>query len=162
VDAILGGWQLGWITYLQSGQYFTPTFSGADPSNTNTIGGLPDRIGDGNLPRSERSPDRWFDPNAFVRPPAGRFGNSGVAILEGPGLNLHHLSAIKQFQITERFRFVLQGNFTNIFNRPHFDWPRADISVPANVARVFQLREGGGGREMSGPRNIQFRFRVEF
>ncbi|HYO84097.1 MAG TPA: TonB-dependent receptor, partial [Bryobacteraceae bacterium] len=162
VDAVLGGWQLGWITYLQSGQYFTPTFTGSDPSNTNTSGGLPDRIKDGNLPRSERSPDRWFDASAFVPPPPGRFGNSGVAILEGPGLNLHHLSAIKNFNLTERLRFALQANITNVFNRPHFDWPNANISVPASVGRVFQLREGGGGREMSGPRNIQFRFRIEF
>lgn len=162
VDALLGGWQIGWITYLQSGQYFTPSFAGADPSNTNTFGGLPDRIGDGNLPRSERTPDRWFDASAFVPPPPGRFGNSGVAILEGPGLNLHHLSAIKQFRIGERWRFVVQGNFTNIFNTAHFDWPNANISVPASVGRVFRLREGGGGREMSGPRNVQFRFRIEF
>ncbi len=162
VDAAIGGWQLGWITYLQSGQYFTPSYTGADPSNTNSFGGLPDRIADGNLPRDERRPDRWFDPGAFARPAAGRFGNSGVAILEGQGLNLHHLSAIKRFAVTERVQFVLQGNFTNIFNTSHFDWPNSNISVPANVGRVFQLREGLGGREMSGPRNIQFRFRVEF
>jgi hypothetical protein len=162
VDAALGGWQLGWITYLQSGQYFTPSYSGADPSNTNTFGGLPDRIADGNLPRDERAPGRWFDPTAFVPPAPGRYGNSGAAILEGPGLNLHHLSAIKRFNITERVNFVLQGNFTNIFNTPHFDWPNANISVPASVGRVFQLREGLGGREQSGPRQVQFRFRVEF
>lgn len=162
VDAVLGGWQVGWITYLQSGQYFTPSYAGSDPSGTNTFGGLPDRIGDGNLPRSERTPERWFDASAFAVPPAGRFGNSGTAILEGPGLNLHHLSAIKQFRLGERWRFVLQGNFTNIFNRPHFDWPNSNISVPQSVGRVFRLREGLGGREMSGPRNIQFRFRVEF
>ncbi|MEJ7605633.1 MAG: hypothetical protein WKF37_05070 [Bryobacteraceae bacterium] len=92
--------------------------------------------------------------------PPGRFGNSGVAILEGPGLNLHHLSAIKNFRVTERVRFV-PGNFTNVFNTPHFDFPNANISVPASVGRV-RLRDGLGGREMSGPRNIQFRFRIEF
>lgn len=162
VDAAFGGWQLGWITYLQSGQYFTPQFAGADPSNTNTFGGLPDRIGNGNLPPGERRPGRWFDASAFVPPPPGRFGNSGVNILEGPGLNLHHMSAVKRVAITERVQFVLQGNFTNIFNRAHFDFPNANITVPLNVGRVFQLREGLGGREMSGPRNIQFRFRVEF
>lgn len=162
VDAALGGWQLGWIMYLQSGQYFTPSYSGSDPSNTNTFGGIPDRIADGNLPGGERDPNLWFDPSAFVAPAPGRYGNSGVAILEGPGLNLNHLSAIKRFQITERVHFVLQGNFTNIFNHSHFDWPNFNISVPANVARVYQLREGLGGREMSGPRNIQFRFRIEF
>jgi hypothetical protein len=162
VDYALGGWQLGWIAYFQSGQYFTPSYAGADPSGTNTVGGIPDRIGDGNLPPSERGPDRWFDASAFAPPPPGRFGNSGVAILEGPGLNLHHLSLIKDFPVTERVKFVLQGMFTNVFNHPHFDFPNANITVPNSVARAFQLREGRGGREMSGPRNIQLRFRIEF
>jgi hypothetical protein len=162
VDAALGGWQLGWVSYFQSGQYFTPSYAGADPSNTNTVGGIPDRIADGNLPPDQRTRDRWFDPSAFVPPPPGRFGNSGVAVLEGPGLNLHHLSAIKEFRITERLQFVLQSMITNIFNHPHFDFPAANISVPASVARAGSLREGAGGREMSGPRQVQFRFRVEF
>lgn len=159
-DYVVGGWQLGWITYLQSGQYFTPTFSGSDPSNTNTLGGIPDRIGNGNL--DSPGPDRWFDPSAFAVPPQGRFGNSGVNILEGPGLNLHHFSAVKDFHITERVKFVLQAMLTNAFNHPHFDFPAANISVPGSVGRVTQLREGGGGREMSGARQLQFRFRVEF
>ncbi|MCZ2080615.1 MAG: TonB-dependent receptor [Bryobacterales bacterium] len=162
VDAVLGGWQIGWISYFQGGQYFTPSFSGSDPSNTNTSGGIPDRIGDGNLPPDQRKPGRWFDANAFAPPPPGRFGNAGVAILEGPGLNLHHMSAIKEFRITERLKFVTQGMITNIFNHSHFDFPGANISVPNTVARVTQLREGAGGREMSGPRNVQLRFRIEF
>jgi hypothetical protein len=52
--------------------------------------------------------------------------------------------------------------FTNLFNHTHFDFPNANITVPNSVARAFRLREGGGGREMSGPRNIQLRFRIEF
>jgi hypothetical protein len=162
LDLALGGWQAGWVSYFQSGQYFTPSYAGSDPSNTNTVGGLPDRIADGNLPADERQPNRWFDASAFVPPPPGRFGNTGVNILEGPGLNLHHLSAIKEFHITERVHFVLQSMVTNIFNHSHYDFPSANISVPASVGRVFQLREGAGGREMSGPRQVQFRFRVDF
>jgi hypothetical protein len=161
-DLAVGGWELGWVTYFQSGQYFTPSFAGADPSNTNSFGGIPDRIGNGNLPPGQRLPGRWFDASAFAVPPAGRFGNAGVNILEGPGLNLHHLSLVKNFAITERVRFVLQTMVTNFANHPHFDFPSANISVPAAVGRVTQLREGGGGREMSGARNVQFRFRVEF
>lgn len=160
VDLAFGGWQVGWITYLQSGQYFTPTFAGSDPSNTNSVGGIPDRIGNGNI--SNPGPDRWFDPSAFAAPPQGRFGNSGVNILEGPGLNLHHFSMVKDFHMTERVNFVLQAMYTNVFNRPHFDFPAANISVPNSVARVTQLREGGGGREQSGARNLLFRFRIEF
>jgi hypothetical protein len=164
VEQAFGGWQLGWIAYLQSGQYYNPVFSGSDPSNTNTLGGIPDRIGNGNL--DSLSPDRLFDPSAFAVPPQGRFGNSGVNILEGPGLNLHHLSAVKQFAITERVKFVLQTMLTNVANHPIFDFPTGNslnISVPGSVARATQLRDAGtGGREMSGPRQFQFRFRVEF
>jgi hypothetical protein len=85
LDQVLGGWQLYWISYMETGQYFSPSFAGADPSNTNTVGGLPDRIGNGNLPPGERTTARWFDTAAFAVPPAGRFGNSGPNVLEGRG-----------------------------------------------------------------------------
>jgi hypothetical protein len=163
VDYALGGWQLGWISYLQSGQYFTPTFTGSDPSNTNSLGGIPDRIADGNI--SDPGPNRLFDPSAFAVPPQGRFGNSGLNILQGPGLNLHHFVAVKDFRVTEHVKFVLQTMVTNTMNHPHFDFPTGNslnIVVPASVGRATQLREGGGGREMSGPRQFQFRFRIEF
>ncbi|MCL4855244.1 MAG: TonB-dependent receptor, partial [Bryobacteraceae bacterium] len=91
-EHILGGWQLYWIAYFETGQFFSPSFSGRDPSNTNTVGGLPDRICDGNLPAGERSIDRWFDASCFAVPPTGRFGNSGAYVLEGPGLHMHNIS----------------------------------------------------------------------
>ena len=160
VDYALGGWQASWITYLQTGQYFTPGYSGTDPSNTNSFGGIPDRIGNGTL--GTRGPNRWFDASAFAAPPQGRFGNSGLNILAGPGLNLNHFSAVKDFRITERLKFVLQTMLTNAFNHPHFDFPASNISVPASVGRATQIRGGDGGREMSGARQLQFRFRVEF
>ena len=37
VNTVLGGWQLYWIGYLETGHYFSPTFSGADPSGTQHI-----------------------------------------------------------------------------------------------------------------------------
>lgn len=40
-NLILGGWQMAANAMMQSGQFFTPTFTGFDPSNTNSIGGLP-------------------------------------------------------------------------------------------------------------------------
>ena len=162
VDHVIGGWRLGWVYYAQSGQYFSPSFSGSDPSNTNTFGGRPDRVADGNFSPDQRDRNRWFDPAAFAVPPAGRFGNSGINILEGPGLNLHHLSAIKEFRMTEQVKFVFQSMITNIFNHPHFDFPNSNISVPASVARVWGLREDDGGREMSGGRQVQMRFRIEW
>src|SRR5207245_2412549 len=38
IDAALGGWKLAWVVIAQTGQFFSPSFSGSDPSNTNTSG----------------------------------------------------------------------------------------------------------------------------
>ena len=163
VNAVLGGWQAGWISYFQSGQYFTPSYAGADPSNTNSFGGIPDRIANGNLPAGDRKQGRWFDASAFIAPQAGRLGNSGVNILEGPGLNLHHLSLVKEIPMGEKWKFVLQTMATDIFNTPNFGFPNANITVPATVGRIPDSFGGQtGGREMAAQRQIQFRARIEF
>src|SRR5262249_30643263 len=93
VQYVLGGWRTSWTAVLQDGQYFAPSFSGYDPSGTGTIGGLPDRVGNGNL--SNWTVNHFFDTSAFVVPgcpattplctnplPIGRFGNSGLNILQ--------------------------------------------------------------------------------
>ena len=133
---LIGGWKLAWLGYFQTGQYFSPSYSGADPSNTNTAGGLPDRIGDGNLPTDQRTLERWFDVSAFTRPPAGRFGNSGVNILEGPGLVNQNVSVTKTFPITERVRLNYMAMISNLFNHPNFDFPASNISVPGQAGVI--------------------------
>lgn len=164
-DAVIGGWQTTFVEYLQSGQYFSPSFSGSDPSGTNTSGGLPDRIGNGNLPRGQRSATRYFDATAFAVPKLGTFGNSGINILEGPGLHLSHLSVLKRWRLVDGISAVFQANASNLLNSPHWDFPRTDIFVPTTVGRVYQLKDSGsalGGRELSGPRQLAFRLRIEF
>ena len=89
VDKALGGWGLQYISYFATGGYFSPGYSGSDPSNTNTVGGLPDRIADGNKSPDQRTKTQWFDPTAFRVPAPGHFGNSGVNILQGQGINVH-------------------------------------------------------------------------
>ena len=162
LNQVVGGWVMNWISYFQSGQYFSPSFSGSDPSNTNTSGGLPDRIGNGNISRDQRNRDHWFDAGAFVTPPPGRFGNSGVNVLQGPGLNLHHLSVVKSFRLSERFSLQYQALISDIFNRPHYQFPLSNISVPGQVGRLFSPAGGGSSREMSAERDISMRLRLEF
>ena len=156
VDTVLGGWQLYWIGYLETGHYFSPTFSGADPSNTNTSGGRPDRMCNGNLPSEQRDVNRWFDQSCFAVPPAGRFGNSGANVLEGPGYNMQNISISKNFAITERLRFALTAAAANAFNHPNFATPAANISSPGTVGVVSTLVEGGSARR------IEFRGRLDF
>jgi hypothetical protein len=159
VDQILGGWRLQTISYLASGKYFSPGFSGFDPSGTNTSGGLPDRVCDGNLPRSDRAIERWFDTSCFAVPPAGRFGNSGVNVLEGPGLNVHHLSLVKRFRLNERFTLTYNAAVSNLFNHPHFDTPRSDIST-SNPGQITSTP--GWSAENESERRISMLLRLEW
>jgi hypothetical protein len=158
VEHVVGGWQLYWIAFFETGQFFGPTFSGADPSNTNTTGGRPDRIANGNLAPGERRLNRWFDPSAFTRPQAGRFGNSGTNVLEGPGLHMHNLTLGKTFPITERLRFTLMAAAQNVANHANFSNPAANINA-ANVGVISGTRQFAAG---GGARQIMIRGRLQF
>jgi hypothetical protein len=161
VDRVLGGWTVQTVSYFASGLHFSPAFSGSDPSNTNSFGGLPDRIGDGIL--SDPNVDRWFDPSAFRVPVAGRFGNSGVNILTGQGLNVHHLSVAKRFRITERVSTTLTSSASNLFNTPHFDTQSGlvkDISV-ANTGKYTAVVPDFNPEKQTS-RHIMLKLRVEF
>jgi hypothetical protein len=161
VDHVLGGWTLSTISYLTSGFFFSPSFSGSDPSNTNTVGGLPDRIADGNLSSGQRSYTNWFDASAFRVPEPGRFGNSGANVLVGQGINAHHLGLAKRFRITERISTTFTSMISDIFNTPHFNEPSGNISVPATVGRFTSIVSDFNSEKHNG-RRIALMLRVQF
>jgi hypothetical protein len=161
VDQILGGWRVIWVAYMQTGQFFSPTFSDADPSNTNTFGGFPDRICNGNLSSDQRTVEHWFDTSCFANPPAGRFGNSGANVLEGPGLHSHNVTFGKRFRLTEKLHFDYMAVIGNIFNHPNFLFPASNISVPGE-AGVISETHGLYSGERAGQRSIEMRVRLEF
>ncbi len=159
VNQMVGGWQLYWIAYFQTGQFFSPGFSGSDPSNTNTSGGLPNRVCNGNLPSDQRSIGRWFDASCFTVPSPGTFGNSGVNVLEGPGLQLNNLTIGKTFPIRERLRFTFLVAAQNALNHPNFANPgtsNTNISAPGSVGVISAVNAFASGRQ------IMLRGRVEF
>jgi len=163
VNSIVGGWTLYYLSYFQTGSFFSPSYSGADPSNTNSFGGIPDRIANGNLPPGQRTIDRWFDTNAFATPQPGRFGNSGLNVLEGPGLHVHHISLSKMFHITERFQLQYMLGISNLLNHPNFHFPDANISVPG--AGVIGATYGGGDTynlEKAASRRMDMKLRLIF
>ena len=110
---------------LESGPYLTPRIGvGFDQSNTNKgnrdFVTRPDRIGNGNLPNP--TPDHWLDITAFTPTPrgAGRFGNSGVGIVNGPGTIDIALGLFKSFSLTEKLRLRVEATFTNLPNHPNY------------------------------------------
>jgi len=160
VDRVLGGWNLQTISTFASGGYFSPGFSGTNPSNTNTSGGLPDRIADGNLPSGVRNDNRWFDATAFAVPQAGHFGNSGGNVLVGQGISVHHLSIAKTFAIFERLRMTMTGQISNLFNHPHFNNPNTTINNPNPGLFTSEIPQYNPERQ--GARQIGMKIRIEW
>lgn len=154
-NQVLGGWQLYLITYLETGQWFSPSYSGSDPSNTNVFGGLPNRICNGNLSSGSRSTSHWFDTSCFTTPLPGTFGNAAPNSLESPGLNSEDLTIQKTFFATERLHVTFAGSFENLFNHPNFWIPASNVSVP--TAGVIT-----SDRSYIGPRTVMLRLRVQF
>ncbi len=155
---LVGGWQVSAILLFQTGGWLTPSFSGVDTSNTNTIGGRPDRLQDGNLPPAERSIERWFDASAFAVPRNGFFGNSAPTIIEGPGTANIDLGLYKFIRVRERLAFRLGASSTNAFNRPNFGNPDMNISSPGTVGKIRSLQS----RDVAGPRTMQLSLRLDF
>jgi hypothetical protein len=166
VDAILGGWQVSSLFYYDTGRWFTPTFTGADPSGTGTSGPQrPDRIGDGNLPSSQRSVDRWFDTSAFVplASNVGRFGNSGRNVIEGPSSTVVHLTLGKKIRSASRTQLQLQVNALNVFNIENFDLNPNSLNIsPSNSASAGKILAVRSVIEGFGPRMINVEARLSF
>ncbi|MGH9325491.1 MAG: carboxypeptidase regulatory-like domain-containing protein [Terriglobia bacterium] len=173
VDGVFGGWQTSWDAVIQSGEFFTPSFSGFDVSNTNTLGGRPDRIASGSLPSGQQSLNEWFNPAAFKIPgcpnsqpvcpnPAdvGSFGNSGLNVLQAHPLETLDFSLMKTFPLRENVHLEFQVNMVNALNHPNFAAPNSNIS---NVGVVGTI--GGTGSILygePGPREIDFALRLMF
>jgi hypothetical protein len=152
-NKLLGGWQLNGIATLLSGFPFTPVIG----SN---------RSGDGDT----RNPDRpslnpsfsgpvvlgqagqWFNPNAFILPPAGTYGNLGRGAFSGPGLSDLGLSLFKSTAVGERASLQFRAEFFNVLNHANLGTPNATVfssgAINASAGLITTLA--------TTPRQIQF------
>jgi len=131
----IGGWRLNGITTLLSGFPFTPQIG----SN---------RSGDGDTRDPDRpslnpafsgpvvlgNPNQWFNPAAFILPPAGTYGDLGRGTYTGPGLAALDLSLFKDFLVTERITLQFRSEFFNILNHTNFGTPNAIVFSGAAIS----------------------------
>jgi hypothetical protein len=82
------------------------------------------------------SPNEWFNPAAFLMPPAnsGFYGNLGRDTLIGPGLATWDLSVLKNTHMTERTALQFRAEFFNVLNRANFNTPNAIVFTPSGVS----------------------------
>jgi hypothetical protein len=122
------GFQANGIVTLLSGFPFTPQVG----SN---------RSGDGDTRNPDRpslnpsyqgaivtgNPNQWFNPNAFVLPTAGTWGNLGRGTFIGPGLAEVDLSLFKNLRVREKVNAQLRGEVFNVMNHANFASPNATV-----------------------------------
>jgi len=162
-DTVIGGWELTNVTLLETGPWLTPSISGSfDQSNTNVVnrGAIlrPDVV---STSYSEgRSRLHYFNAAAFAPTPAGagRFGNAGVGILQGPGTAAVSLGAAKNFKITESVRVRFESTFTNVLNHTNFAPPATQV----DNASAFGVLSAPQTAENAGNRTGQLALRVDF
>jgi hypothetical protein len=155
VDKLAGGWVLTSLTYLGSGIWYSPSFSGSDPSNTGTFGGLPDKVGDPYSFPGGKGKLEAFNDAAFAVPKDGTFGNAEPNSLENQRLYLTHLGILKITPLTHRVMFHFQTQISNLLNHPEFLPPSGDISVPGGNQYTSQLGVFNS-LERGTPRQITF------
>jgi hypothetical protein len=161
-DVVLGGWDLTTVTLLETGPWLTPSISGsADQSNTNVEnrGAVlrPDVVSNHFYTGQSRA--QYFNLAAFSPTPggAGRFGNAGVGILQGPGTATVSLGIAKQFHVTEKIHARFESTFTNVLNHTNFAPP-----VTAIDSSTFGALTGPQTAENAGNRTGQAALRVDF
>lgn len=139
---ILGGWELSSILSISSGTPFTVNTSGLNAPNLSETTGTqrPDPVPG----RSYNSiilgtPNKYFDPTAYVLPPKLFYGTVGRNTLIGPGFASMDLSLFKSahLPIAEATRLEFRADFFNLLNRPNFAVPSStQILNPTTGAYV--------------------------
>jgi len=156
---ILENWQLAGILTLQSGQPLTPQVSGS-LDGTLSSAERPNRICDGNLPSSQRAPERWFDTSCFVFQtiffdafgPYSIPGNSGRNVIEGPGIKNVDFSLQKDIRFESGQAFTFRWEVFNLANHPNFFLPGRLTGTP-NFGKVTSAKDA---------RLMQFSLRFSF
>ena len=127
---VLGGWNLGTILLLQAGSPYG-LVTQTNSTNAFTPGSQwVNVLRNPELPESERSLDRWFDTSAVAAPAQFTFGNSGRALLTGPGIAGLDVSLLKNHRWKEHFNIQFRFEAFNILNHANFQEPGRALGSP--------------------------------
>jgi hypothetical protein len=164
VQTLIGNWQWNGIVRVQSGFPATPAVGSnrsgnGDSRNPDVPNWNPNFKGNPVLGVAEfKKTGRYFDPNAFVMPAAGTFGNVARGALRGPGLFNVNTSLFKRIPIRESLNLQFRAEAFNVFNHANFSHPELIIFSGSDIAGSAGTILTTATRE----RQIQFALRLEF
>ncbi len=158
-DKVVSGWQLNGIVTLLSGFPVTPQIGSNRSGDGNTRN--PDRPSLNPAfsgPIVEGNPNQWFNPEAFVLPAPGTYGNLGRGVLNGPGLAELDLSLFKNIDLKERVKLQFRSEFFNALNHTNFGTPNAIVFSGTQISSTAGLITNTA----TTSRQIQFSLKLMF
>lgn len=163
LTAVTSGWELSGVLLFQSGPFLTVLANGADPSGTNFVNlqgnGRADIVSGVSTVPANQSIYNWINQSAFAIPAnnIGRFGDSSVGSVVGPGTKTLALSILRTFKITERVKLRLSAAATNVSNHPNYGSPGLTLGTSSfGIISSMQTADG------AGPRSLQMTGRITF
>ncbi len=162
VDHVINGWQVSGVLLFQTGPFMT-VLSPGDPSGTGfdqLVGNSRADTVSGVSPYANQSIAQWINPAAFAQPAQniGRFGDSSVGNVVGPGTQSISLSLTKSINFTESIRFQIGAEAANLFNHANYAPPINLTLNSSGFGSITSLQT----TEASGPRSIQLTARFTF
>jgi hypothetical protein len=100
-----------------------------------------------------RNSTTWFNPGAFLAPPAYTFGNVGRNSVYGPGLQTMDLGLVREFSLAEKARFEARAEFFNALNHTNLGTPNRFVNT-SSFGSITEVATPG--------REIQVSARVSF
>ena len=132
VNLFVAGWTASAIVNVQSGFPFSPQLGYNPTGNGDTRNPVrPNWNPNFSGTLYPRTPTQYFNPQAFLPPAAGTYGNVSRDALTGPGLSELDFSASKNSHVTERVQLQFRAEFFNILNHTNFLTPNEVVYTSA-------------------------------
>ena len=162
LDEIVGGWQLSGTAVLSSGQPFTVFADG----NTYQQAGsqFPNWNKGVSWKPKHQTTAQWYNPQAFIKPADGTFGNVRRNSLYGPGFQSINLSGGKTFMLPwEGISMQVRADANDVFN--HTSWGQVG-AIGLRSPDASGVYQGPTTSQITGSavsgRNVQLKLRVSF
>jgi hypothetical protein len=172
-QAVLGGWRLSGIWTMKSGQPLTVFVTANrsrslwNPSRGPGIGQDRPSYAPGFGPDNAvtGTPERWFNPAAFVLQPGGTFGDTGRGDFTGPDLRTLDVSLSKDVpwaRLGEGNKIELRIEAFNVLNRANFGIPELRAFAGQTDGEAPLATFGRISNTVTSSRQIQIGARVTF
>ena len=149
-------WQFSMVYQVQSGMPFTISVFG-DTANSGTVLGenpiRANRTAQSVFGPGTHTAAEWFNPGAFIAPPAYSFGDVGRNSVYGPPLQTMDIALVRAMRITEKLNLQVRAEAFNALNHTNLGTPNRYVNEPQFGTITMAMTPG---------REIQLSARLSF